>query len=128
MGLWINATLNRYIVISEGYEEYNHEFAEWIEKKYIKALKTRKLANKYDVYLSTEVTDDYNRVLLMIHNKGSEVRNHFYASELWDIPEVKDDETFFQRSEDFLKEFGIVFPDFADIEFGPVGKRFTAAS
>ena len=90
--------------------------------------KAKKIADKYGVYLETAIVDDYEHVLFMIHNKKSEVRGHLYSGEIYDFPDVKDDETFSQRSEDFIKEFIVAFPDFADYEFSPVGKRFIASS
>ncbi len=129
MGLWINATLNRYIPIgSEDEEEDAYDYSERVEKKYIKDSKSLELAKKYGIYLTTAMVDNGDEVLFMIHNKGSEVRDHFYTGGLWDVPEVKDDETFFQRTEDFLKEFIILFPAFEGFEFSSVGKRFTAVS
>lgn len=129
MGLWISATLNRYTSIGGGndYEDV-YEYSERVEKTYINPSESKKIADKYGVYLETAIVDDYEHVLFMIHNKKSEVRDHFYSGEIYDFPDVKDDETFFQRSEDFIKEFIVVFPDFADYEFSPVGKRFIASS
>jgi len=129
MGLWINATLNRYMPIgSEDEEEDAYDFSERVEKKYIKDTKSLEIAKKYGVYLTTAMVDNGDEILFMIHNKGSEVCDHFYTGGLWDVPDVKDDETFFQRTEDFLKEFIILFPALEDFEFSPVGKRFTAVS
>ena len=129
MGLWIRATLNRYIPIGGADEEEDaYEYSERIEKTYIKDPKSLELAKKYGVYLTTTMVNDDDLVLFMIHNKDSEVRDHLYAGELWDIPDVKDDETFFQRTEDFAKEFLLAFPSFEEMEFSSVGKRFTAVS
>lgn len=129
MGLWINATLNRYINIGGGDEEEDsYEYSERVKKQYIKDPKSLEIANKYGIYLTTEMVDNDDQVLFIIHNKKSEVRDHIYAGELWDVPEVEDDETFFQRSEDFIKEFVIVFPAFSEEEFSSVGKRFIAVS
>lgn len=129
MGLWIRATLNRYIPIGGSDEEEDaYEYSERIEKTYIKDPKSLELAKKYGVYLTTTMVNDGDLVLFMIHNKDSEVRDHLYAGELWDIPDVKDDETFFQRTEDFAKEFLLAFPSFEEMEFSSVGKRFTAVS
>lgn len=129
MGLWIRATLNRYIPIGGADEEEDaYEYSERIEKTYIKDPKSLELAKKYGVYLNTTMVNDGDLVLFMIHNKDSEVRDHLYAGELWDIPDVKDDETFFQRTEDFAKEFLLAFPSFEEMEFSSVGKRFTAVS
>ena len=129
MGLWTRATLNRYIAIGGGDDEEDaDEYSERVEKKYINSAKIIEIAEKHGVYLTTEIVSDGDQVLFMIHNKGSEVRDHFYGGELWNVPNVKDDETFFQRSEDFLKDFLIEFTELSDLEFSPVGKRFIAVS
>lgn len=129
MGLWTSATLNRFVNIGGGDEEEDtYDYAERVKKVYIDAPKSREIAKKYGIYLTTEIVNEYSAVLFLIHNKNSEVRDHFYEGELWNVPDVKDDETFFQRSEDFLKEFLILFPVFEEIDFSPVGKRFTAIS
>lgn len=132
MGLWTSATLNRYINFggpTEDDEEDIYEYSEMIEADFIKDPKMRELSHKYDVYLTTEIVNDDMQVFLLIHNKNSEVRNHFYAGELWNVPDVKDDETFFQRSEEFIKEF-IKLSKFKIeySDFSAVGKRFTAVS
>lgn len=132
MGLWTSATLNRYINFggpTEDDEEDIYDYSKTIEADFIKDPKIREIAEAHGVYLTTEIVNDDEQVLLMIHNKNSEVRSHFYAGELWKVPEVKDDETFFQRSEEFIKElikvseYKIEYSDFSD-----VGKRFTAVS
>ena len=129
MGLWTRATLNRYVDMGGPSEGDIYEYSEMIEKDLINDPKICELADKYDVYLTTEIVNDHEQVILIIHNKGSEVRNRFFAGELWNIPDVKDDETFFQRSEDFIKEFiKVSVFDFDYSEFSDVGKRFTAVS
>lgn len=129
MGLWTSATLNRFVNIGGGDEEEDiYDYAEHVKKTYIDSPKSREIAKKYGVYLTTEIVDEYSAVLFLIHNKNSEVRNHFYEGELWDVPDVKDDDTFFQRTEEFAKEFLLAFPVWGKMNFSPVGKRFTAIS
>lgn len=128
MGLWISATLNRYATIGGRGNKDVYKHSEYIEKTYIYYPESQKIADKYGVYLETAIVDDYEQVLLIIHNKRSEVRDHLYSGEIYDLPDVKDDETFSQRSEDFIKEFVIAFPELADVEFSPAGKRFIASS
>lgn len=129
MGLWTSATLNRFVNIGGGDEEEDiYDYAKHVKKTYIDAPKSREIAKKYGVYLTTEIVDEYSAVLFLIHNKNSEVRDHFYEGELWDVPDVKDDDTFFQRTEEFAKEFLLAFPVCGKMNFSPVGKRFTAIS
>lgn len=129
MGLWISATLNRYANIGGGDEgDDSYTYSEGVSKKYIEDPKSLEIAKKYGVYLTTEIVNDGENVLFIIHNKGSEEGGHIYEGELWSLPDVKDDETFFQRSEDFIKEIAIEFPAYSDLSFSRVGKRFTAAS
>ena len=104
MGLWISATLNRYTSIGGGndYEDV-YEYSERVEKTYIDPSESKKIADKYGVYLETAIVDDYEHVLFMIHNKKSEVRGHLYSGEIYDFPDVKDDETFSNAQKILLK-------------------------
>lgn len=132
MGLWTSATLNRYINFGGPTEDDDiniYQYSEMIYDDFIKDPKMREIAEAHGVYLTTEIVNDDEQVLLMIHNKNSEVRNHFYAGGLWKVPEVKDDETFFQRSEEFIKELIKVSEHKIEYsEFSDVGKRLTAVS
>jgi len=127
MELMAIATLNRYINFDDPNDDEDEDFdyVELIEKTYINNTKSRELCNKYGIYLTTLRIDNDSLILIMIHDRESAVRIPLYKGELFKFPDIKDDETFFQRTEDFLKEFTISFPDFEDIDFGPVGKRFT---
>lgn len=129
MGLWTSATLNRYIKIGAGDDDQDiYDYKEEIEKNFVENSNVVKLTEKHGIYLTTEIVDDYKNLLFIIHNKGSEVRSHFFADGFFNLPEVKDDETFFQRTEDFLKDFIDLFPHLNSIAFSPVGKRLTAVS
>lgn len=129
MGLWTSATLNRYIKIGAGDDDQDiYDYQEKIEKDFIEDSNVIKLTEKYGVYLTTRIVDDYQNILFIIHNKDSEVSSHFFADGFFDLPEVKDDETFFQRTEDFIKDFIVLFPHLNSIAFSPVGKRLTAVS
>lgn len=130
MGFYTTTSLNRYANLGSPGENDDSlgDYWERINDTYIENEKSLELAQKYGVSLSVETSQERYQLLFVIHNAGSEIQSHFYADEFWDLPDVKDDETFFQRSEDFIKEFVSAFPEFEGCEFGTVSKRFSASS
>jgi len=130
MGFYTTTSLNRYANLGHPSENDDSlsDYWERIHDTYIENQKSLEIAKKHGVSLSVETSQECYQLLFVIHNEGSEITNHFYEDEFWDLPDIKDDETFFQRSEDFIKEFVSVFPEFEGCEFGTVGKRFSASS
>jgi len=128
MGFYTTTSLNRYANLGCPGENDNSLGDYWVRiNDIIKNEKSLEIAQKYGVSLSVRISQEHYQLLLIIHNEGSKINNHFYEDEFWDLPNVKDDETFWQRSEDFIREFVSIFPEFKNYEFGAVGKRFYAS-
>lgn len=118
MGLYITNSLNR-IADIEGDDDDYYDLSEKLEK----------IAKKYNLGTKISAYGCHESSYFVIHNNEEEGRSyHLYEGHFIDLPTVEDDETFLQRSEDFIKEASDIYKDFKQLKFGNSVKRMFISS
>lgn len=109
----LSFSLNRVARVTD--EEY--ELFLFLEKKI--AL----IAEKYGFVIDLNFANDGNYIYLTIHHSDP-VDIILYQKEILDLPNIKEDEQFYNKTEDFIMEASTVFPILKRLSFSSPGKRF----
>jgi len=111
MSIWTRASLNRIALIGECSDyDYNE-----LENNYIEPLKD--LCEEFNLSIEYAPKDSYSTYYLVIHNNGSETGDTYYDGDISDLPVIRNDDTFYQRTEDFIKKAIEIVPEIKDLKF-----------
>lgn len=119
MGLYTTNSLNRVALIKKDKNDY--DILEEEEK--IEAL-----CKKYDVEVNVKSLSYPSTYYFVIHNNKGLSNSQLYAGSFLSIPFVEDDETFLQRSDEFIKEASKFFKQIEVLQFGEPIKRMFITS
>lgn len=130
MSVYVTATLSRLAQINnyDDYEEMEDDedfsYDTPFEKIFIKPLK--KIAKKYDILIEHKEAQNYSYngfYIVLINNLNKNKSVCLPSHDIVDLPIVNDDNTFYERTEAFIKVASDIIPEFKDFKFGEVGKR-----
>lgn len=86
------------------------------------------IAKKYNLYVDINSANEGEYLYLSIHN-SKPILIKFYSEEILDLPNIENDESFYDRSENFIVESESVFLGIKKMSFSSPGNRiFISAS
>lgn len=130
MSVYVIATLSRLAQINnyDDYEEMEDDgkfsYDTPFEKIFITPLKD--IAKKHDILIEQKEGQNYSYdgvYIALINNLNNNDSLCLPSYDIVDLPIVSDDNTFYERTEAFIKEASDIIPEFKEFKFGEVGKR-----
>lgn len=94
------------------------------EKIFITPLKD--IAKKHGILIEQKEGQNYSYdgvYIALINNLNNNDSLCLPSYDIVDLPIVSDDNTFYERTEAFIKEASDIIPEFKEFKFGEVGKR-----
>ncbi len=130
MSVYVTATLSRLAQINnyDDYEEMEDDgkfsYDTPFEKIFITPLKD--IAKKHDILIEQKEGQNYSYdgvYIALINNLNNNDSLCLPSYDIVDLPIVNDDNTFYERTEAFIKEASDIIPEFKEFKFGEIGKR-----
>lgn len=130
MSVYVIATLSRLAQINnyDDYEEMEDDgkfsYDTPFEKIFITPLKD--IAKKHGILIEQKEGQNYSYdgvYIALINNLNNNDSLCLPSYDIVDLPIVSDDNTFYERTEAFIKEASDIIPEFKEFKFGEVGKR-----
>lgn len=80
------------------------------------------IAKKYGFFMDLNSANNGDYIYLTIHcSKPTDII--LYKKEILDLPDIKEDEEFYAKTEDFIIEASTIFPTMKRLSFSSPGKR-----
>lgn len=120
MSIYTEMSLNRILIIkNDGDQDENEDFFDESYQKYF--LDILSIVKEYNI--ETVVCFLEGKLCLVIHNNIGKTVLGLSSGEVYDLPDIPDDETFEQRSTNFIKLLKEKYPEVSNFEELPIKKR-----